>query len=97
MELGALVTSACRADGSGPAAWPQALPASPARATCLQQTCRVNRPRALEGEPGPREKQREVEEEKGWGGQSEQDSHVLLRLRGALASGDQLASITDFI
>lgn len=63
----------------------------------LQQTCGVNRPRALGGEPGPGEGQREVEEEKGWGGQSEQGSHVLLRLRGALASGDQLASITDFI
>lgn len=44
-----------------------------------------------------RERSGEVEEEKGWGGQSEQDSHVLPRLRGALASGDQLASITDFI
>ena len=84
-------------DGSGPAAGSQVLPARPAPASSLQQTCRVNRPRVLGVEPGPREEQREVEEEKGWGRQSEQDSHVLLRLRGALASGDQLASITDFI
>lgn len=32
-----------------------------------------------------------------WGWGREQGSHALLRLRGALASGDQLASITDFI
>lgn len=83
--------------GSGPAAWLQALPASPAQASCLPQAYEVNRPRALVGEPGAREEQREVGEEKGWGGQSEQGSHVLLRLRGALTSGDQLASITDFI
>lgn len=77
--------------------WPQALPASPALASCLPQTCGARRPRALGAKQAPREEQREVKEEKGWGGQSEQDSHVLLRLRGALASGDQLASITDFI
>lgn len=78
-------------------AWPQALPANPAQASYLPTTCGIDRLRALADEPGPGKEQREVEEEKGWGGQSEQDSHVLLRLRGALASGDQLASITDFI
>jgi hypothetical protein len=57
----------------------------------------VRTARALGREQGLRASLREVEEEKGWGGDSEQDSHVLLRLRRALASGDQLASITDFI
>lgn len=49
-------------------------------------------------EPGPQDDQREVEDKRAGGlGEHEQDCHVLLRLRGALASGDQLASITDFI
>lgn len=49
--------------GSGPAPRPQALPASPAQASCLPQTCRVRRPTALGAGQGPREQQREVEEE----------------------------------
>ena len=59
----------------------------------------ARRPGEEEGkaEEGEEEGEEEEEEEEARGGQSEQGSHVLLRLRGALASGDQLASITDFI
>lgn len=65
-------------------------------ASCLPQTSESENWN-LGWEQGLRMQQRETEEGKGWGGEREQDSHVLLRLRGALASGDQLASITDFI
>lgn len=50
-----------------------------------------------QGESKDSAQAREVEEEKAGSRGREQGSHALLRLRGALASGDQLASITDFI
>lgn len=51
-----------------------------------------------QGESKDSAQAREVEEEKaGVGGGSKAATRALLRLRGALASGDQLASITDFI
>lgn len=60
---------------------------------------RAPEPKGGARRPGEEEgkAEEEEEEEEARGGQSEQGSHVLLRLRGALASGDQLASITDFI
>lgn len=83
--------------GSRPAARPQALPGSPAQASCLPQTCEVKMPRALGSERGPREEKREVGEERTGVRRVSETGTCLLRLRGALASGDQLASITDFI
>lgn len=89
-----------RACGSGPTAGQM-----PSLRHCLLARSRLSVSHRLvqskEAEPQGESKDsaqaREVEEEKAGGRGREQGSHALLRLRGALASGDQLASITDFI
>lgn len=91
-----LLKSACRAGwqqasclASGTACWP-----SPAQLSPI--ALRGQQARALRGSQD-QVRRREKSRKRRDGVGREQVSHVLLRLRGALASGDQLASITDFI